>query len=183
MHLFDFVRTIFEKVGVLYFASTCLLTTMAILFLPIEILDQIMLSEVKNEWGKFIGLVFILSIAYLTIAIVGYVHRYINKIWYGHKFKAIIIDKLHNLNSDELRIIGTFYDMRSEQLRDIADLDYCDGTVKNLINKGVIIGMAVTVPASYSDDYRRLSAFIPCMLSKTAKEYLSVENGTLLIKK
>lgn len=132
------IRAIFEKVGILYIAMVIFTTSAALIFLPSSLQEQLMLQQIKDDYGRFLGPIFILSGAYLVVAFIRKLVLFVSNWNDKRKHRRLIIEKLENLTSDDMLILAEFYDPDTELLRETAALNYYDRRVKLLESYGII---------------------------------------------
>ncbi|MDU2065812.1 MAG: super-infection exclusion protein B [Sporomusaceae bacterium] len=132
------IRAIFEKIGILYIALVIFITSVALLFLPAKLQEQLALQNIKADYGKFIGPIFILAGTYLIVALIAKIFSLVNRWRYNRKLKNLIIEKLEALTNDDMLILGEFYDANTQIFRETATLNYYDRRVKLLESYGLI---------------------------------------------
>ena len=118
------IRAIFEKIGILYIVLVIFITSAVLLFLPSNLQEQLVLQNIKDDYGKFIGPVFIVSGTYLIVAFIGKICSLVNSWRDNRKFKKLLIEKLETLTSDDMLILAEFYDADTQLLRETATLNY-----------------------------------------------------------
>ncbi|WP_312312217.1 super-infection exclusion protein B [Empedobacter brevis] len=116
------------------------LVTGLVMFLPDNILDVLYITEFKLEYGKYFGIIFIVSISFLTINILLWLIKKIRIIFLKRKHFKILMKNLEELSSSEQSVIREFYILNKPAL----ELPYNDPIVRNLINKKIIIRISET---------------------------------------
>ncbi|VDH16151.1 Uncharacterised protein [Algoriella xinjiangensis] len=111
------------------------LVTGLVMFLPDKILNVLYITEFKLEYGKYFGIIFIVSISFLIINILLWLIKKIRIIFLRRKLLKILMKNLKELSSSEQSVIREFYIQDKPAL----ELPYDNPIVRNLINKKIII--------------------------------------------
>lgn len=173
------IRVIFERVGILYLGMIIFITSAAIVFLPENMQEQLMFQQIRADYGKFFGPLLILSGAYLVVAFISKVFAFIGDWKYRRDHKRFIIEKLENIDSDELSVLAAFYDPSTQLLRESALLDYFDRRVKLLEAYGIIIRLADSGICGMDRNYN-MTAPMAYKLHSLARKHI---NGIMRIER
>ena len=168
-----FIRAIFEKIGILYLATTVFLTSGALLFLPLAYQEILMLQPFRDNYQWIIGPAFLVSAIYLIIAIVNRTMSYIRNGLNRRKRKSALLRKIKELSQDEFNVLSAFIDPVSKMVVESADLDYCDGRVKILESYCVIKRLASSGFGTMGVFDNTMSCLLPYMIHPIAKKELS----------
>lgn len=136
-----------------------------ILFVPEQFLTKLKLEGFLQDYGKFIGISFILSSAFTIIALWTYFSRLIKRQTLSKKIKNSIIDDIQNLNFHEQALLREFFINGKNTLQLPIDND----TVVGLTNKQIIYS------ASNTGFVYIHGAYFPYTISEFAQKYLTNE--------
>lgn len=109
-----------------------------LLFAPEEFLSQLNLTEFKEEYGKYIGITFIVTSAFLSVAVFSLAFQVLRKTIWKSGFKRKIEESIRTLDPHEKALLREFFIHRKKTL----DLPAFNETVIGLQNKGVINQMS-----------------------------------------
>ena len=105
-----------------------------ILFVPAEFLTRLSLTGFLADYGKYIGIVFIISSSLLMLAFINYVLKVINWKVSSRRFKKRALEELQYLNMHERALLREFY----IQDKFAIQIPILDETMIGLVNKGII---------------------------------------------
>ena len=126
--LFDLKKIPTKLIFVLWLSSAL------ILFVPEKILTKLNLKLFLSEYGKFIGITFIISSAFLLVTIFNYFTRQIAKRKLKKETKQLILREITNLGFHEKALLREFY----INSKDTLQLPFDNDTVVGLQNKHII---------------------------------------------
>ncbi len=126
--LFDIKRIPTKFIFVIWFSSALLL------FLPKKALDNLKVSDFIQEFGKFIGISFIVSSAFLLVVLGNYLYKALMHKRISRKLKDQILKELNSLDFHEKSLVREFYINGKFTLQMPMD----DETVIGLSNKSII---------------------------------------------
>jgi len=116
------------------------LSSALILFVPERTLARLNLKEFLNDYGKFIGITFLISSAFLLVTLFSYLSRQVT-IWRAtNKTKRNILNEINNLGFHEKAVLREF----SLNGKDILQLPLDNDTVVGLQNKRIIYQVSNT---------------------------------------
>ena len=106
-----------------------------LMFLPETVLNQLSITEFKNEYGKYFGIIFIISIAFLLINLLIWLFKKVNYYLYRNNISKKLIKNLKELSSAEQSVLREFFIKNEPAIK----LPYDNPIVKNLIDKGIVV--------------------------------------------
>ena len=115
------------------------LSSTFILFSPEKLIKKIYLLEIRDKYGTFIGIAFILSIFVVVLRVLSVLINIIKKKYKQRKTLKALEKNLNKLNNQEKKIIKQFTETETNTLF----LQMNNGNVRKLENL-VIIGKAAT---------------------------------------
>ena len=157
--LFD-LNKIPTKVVLVIFLSSSL-----VLFLPDVFLAKLNLKDFFKEFGKYIGIFFVISLNFILVALFYYFAQKIKKFRIKKKIEKTILKRLINLGFHDKALLREFF----IHCKDTLQLPVDDDTVVSLTNKGIIIQVSNTGFTYIHGSY------LPFSLSKIARENLKLE--------
>lgn len=101
--LFD-LKKIPSKLILVLFLSSAL-----ILFVPEHTLSKLNLKDFLADFGKFIGIIFIISSAFLLVILITYLSKQINLRKAKSDVRRIILKEINNLGFHERALLREFY--------------------------------------------------------------------------
>lgn len=105
-----------------------------VLFLPENIIKQLQLTEFKTEYGKFIGIVFLISAGYLGVSLIIYLWNKIRLKIETNKFKKNIVEILNSLSLPDIYLLREFI----LQGKDVIEVPYESTEFISLYNKSIL---------------------------------------------
>lgn len=105
-----------------------------ILFVPERFLTKLNLTDFLKDYGKYIGIAFLISSAFLLVAIINYIGRLITRKQLTKKIKNSILKDIKYLDIHEKALLREFYINGKQTLQMPLDND----TVTGLVNKHII---------------------------------------------
>lgn len=105
-----------------------------LLFIPDEQMTQFALQEFKNDYGKYFGIAFIASSAFIILIVATWIINSINNERLKRKFKKVIIESVNTLDPHEKAVLREFYIQGQDTLKIPMD----NPTVSGLINKRIL---------------------------------------------
>ncbi|MDY3548950.1 super-infection exclusion protein B [Riemerella anatipestifer] len=106
-----------------------------LMFLPDTILSQLYITEFKKDYGKYFGIIFIISISFLFINLLIWIFKKINVYVFRKKISKKLMKNLNELTFAEQSVIREFFIKNEPAIK----LPYDNPIVKNLINKGIVV--------------------------------------------
>ena len=106
-----------------------------LLFLPAEALKQLNINEFENDYGQYFGIIFLISTGILLIKILKWLITIILKKLVRKKYQKKTLKYLKELDPSEEAVLREFFIANQDAIK----MPYDDPTVKNLINKRLII--------------------------------------------
>ncbi|RAJ76685.1 superinfection exclusion protein B [Chitinophaga dinghuensis] len=110
------------------------LCSAVLLFVPSNFLTKLNLSVFLSDYGKYIGITFIITLSLLVISTLNSFFKYIKNLISKRRFKKEILVELVNLNSNEKALIREFF----IQDKFAIQIPIYDDTMIGLLNKGII---------------------------------------------
>ncbi len=110
------------------------LSSALILFVPGKFLSKLNLTDFLKDYGKFIGIAFLVSSAFLLVTLINYFGRLITRKRLTKKIKASILKDIKYLDIHEKALLREFYINGKQTLQMPLDND----TVVGLVNKHII---------------------------------------------
>ena len=148
-----------------------LVTSSLLLFAPDNWISNLNLTEFIGKFGKYLGITFIVCTGFMTITLISYFTKLINRKLYSFKLNRLIIESVLELDFHEKALLREFYINGKGTLQ----LPMNNETVVGLINKGIIY-QAAPNGFVYID-----GAYYIYSISKKAKFLLQSENIDLPI--
>lgn len=105
-----------------------------ILFVPERFLTKLNLTDFLKDYGKYIGIAFLISSAFLVVTLVNYIGRRISRKRLTEKIKKSILKDIKYLDIHEKALLREFYINGKQTLQMPLDND----TVVGLVNKHII---------------------------------------------
>ncbi len=139
------------------------LSSALILFVPRQFLTKLNLDGFLHEYGKFIGISFVLSSGFTLIALWTYISGLISRRKLSKKIKESIIKDINYLDSHEKALLREFFINGKHTLQ----LPFDNDTVVGLVNK-YIIYLASSTGFTYLH-----GAYFPYTISDIAKKHLT----------
>lgn len=106
-----------------------------VLFLPESIITQLQLAEFKTEYGKFIGIVFLISAGYLAVSLIIYFWNKIRIKIVTKNFKKNIVEVLNSLTLPDIYLLREFI----LQGKDVIEVPYESTEFTSLYNKSILV--------------------------------------------
>jgi len=141
------------------------LSSALILFVPQQFLTKLNLDGFLHDYGKFIGISFIVSSGFTLIALWTYVTRLISRRRLSKKIKESIIKDINYLDSHEKALLREFFINGKHTLQ----LPFDNDTVVGLVNKHIIY-QASSTGFTYLH-----GAYFPYTISDIANKHLTYE--------
>lgn len=157
--LFDIKRIPTKLIFVLWISSGI------ILFLPENLLLKLNLVEFNQEYGKYLGITFILASALLGASLFTYLLGLIKKHKNQRRFQESILASLRSLDFHEKALLREFYIHGKSTLQ----LPFDNDTVAGLSNKGIIYQASAT-GFTYSH-----GAYFSFSIDEFAKQHITSE--------
>lgn len=126
--LFDLKKIPTKFIFVLWLSSAL------ILFVPQTILSKLNLKEFLSEYGKFIGITFLISSAFLVVTIITYFSNKISRRKIINQTKSTILKEINQLGFHEKALLREFYINGKDALQ----LPFDNDTVVALVNKHIL---------------------------------------------
>jgi len=139
--------------------------SLLLLYLPSQTLQQLGLVEFKQEYGKYFGIVFLVTTSFLLIIIFTWLYKKIDDKIFINKYKKIIKDAINNLDIHEKAVLREFYIQGVNTLKVPID----NPTVSGLIDKRVLYQVG---------DYGQISLvgmLFSYAITETAKKHITNE--------
>lgn len=110
------------------------LTSLFLLFFPEEFLNKLNLQEFISEFGKYIGISFLISTGFLIVTLITYFSRLISNYRLSKTIRKSILNDINYLNHHEKALLREFFLNNKQTLQ----LPMDDDTVTGLENKSII---------------------------------------------
>lgn len=136
-----------------------------ILFVPNNFLIKLNLSDFLKDYGKYIGIIFLISSTFLMVTLLYYIGSLINRYRMTKKIKDSILNDIKCLNINEKALLREFYINDKQTLQMPLDND----TVVGLVNKHIIY-QASSTGFTYSH-----GAYFPYTMTEIAFKNLTPE--------
>jgi hypothetical protein len=136
-----------------------------LLYISPEVKKRFGLEEFYKDFGKYFGIVFLLSTATLIMLIITWIYQKINDKRLDIKYKSIIRDSIKNLDYHEKAVLREFYIQGKNTLKIPMD----EPTVSGLISKRILLRVGNLGEMSI------VGMLFSHSISKTARENLSNE--------
>jgi Super-infection exclusion protein B len=105
-----------------------------ILFVPKKFLTKLNLTDFLKDYGKYIGIAFLISSAFLLVTLINYISRLISRKRLTKKIRNSILEDIKYLDIHEKALLREFYINNKQTLQMPLDNE----TVVGLINKHII---------------------------------------------
>lgn len=132
--LFDIKRIPTKFIFVLWVSSG------VVLFVPHDLLAKLNLTDFTKEYGKYLGITFIVTSALLCVTIVTAFFQNINRNKNKRRIEESILKSLKALDLHEKALLREFYIQGKSTLQ----LPFDNDTVAGLSNKGIIYQASAT---------------------------------------
>ena len=110
------------------------LTSIFLLFFPEEFLIKLNLQEFISEFGKYIGISFLICTGFLIVTLITYFSRLISNHRFSKSLRKRILNDINYLNQHEKALLREFFLNNKQTLQ----LPMDDDTVTGLANKNII---------------------------------------------
>ncbi|WP_029275289.1 super-infection exclusion protein B [Pedobacter borealis] len=104
-----------------------------LLFANQEFIIRLKMVEFMKDYGKWVGIAFLVSSGFLLLVILSYLWKGLSAIWYGWKYDKLIVDSLNTLDPDEQSALREFIFNAST-----VALPLTNPAVASLVNKRII---------------------------------------------
>jgi hypothetical protein len=141
------------------------LSSALILFVPEHTLAKLNLKEILTDYGKYIGIIFIISSAFLLVTLFSYLSRQISIRKLRNEARTTILKEIYNLGFHERALLREFYINSKDTLQLPMDND----TVVGLQNKHILYQVSGT-GFTYVH-----GAYFTYAITEFAKENLTLE--------
>lgn len=175
----NFIGAILAKVEIMCLALTIFITTAIIIFTSEGFLTTIMLIDVKQEYGKFIGGGFILSGVYIIVSCIYKVYAHYRDKKYNKKYDEMIKNNIDNLTEDDLKVLREFFDFHTDKFKEVIELDRGDPNVLLLESKGLLIRLKEDAIGTLMVGGHRMIAIFPYKMHDELKKRLNEERKRL----
>lgn len=143
-----------------------------VIFAPEQLLSRLKLEGFLEDFGKFIGITFIISLVFVLIATWTYCLRLLKRRALSKKIRKKIAWGIQNLDFYERAVLREFFINDKNTLQ----LPLTNDTVAGLSNKGIIH------LASNNGEARLDHVYFPCSISEFARKYLTYDAIDLPIR-
>lgn len=127
-------------------AFLVLIISSCLLFFPAHLITQLQLTGFKSEFGKYFGIAFIGSLAFLIVAFLNWmIGRYNSAVW-TKKFNKTIEKSIRQLDPKEIAVLREFVINGQQSM----DMPIDNPVVAGLLNKGILYQLSSTGMASIS---------------------------------
>ena len=141
------------------------LSSVLLLFVPERFLIKLNIADFLKEYGKYIGITFIISAAFLLVTLISFISRRFSYNNYRSKIKKSILREIMYLDNHEKALLREFYLNSKYTLQ----LPLDNETVVGLVNKHIIYQVSDT-----GFSYLHGICF-PYSMTKLAFKYLKFE--------
>lgn len=117
-----------------------------LLFASHEFIVRLKMVEFMKDYGKWVGIAFLVSSGFLLLVIISYIWKGLSGIWYGWKYNKLIVDSLTTLDPDEQSLIREFIFNAST-----VALPLTNPAVASLVNKRIIYQVSSHGGMSYGE--------------------------------
>ncbi|WP_282918628.1 superinfection exclusion B family protein [Porphyromonas macacae] len=139
------------------------LSSFLILSFSESLITKLNLQEFLRDYGKYIGISFILSSAFLLVVLFSYITRSISKKISRTKIKKKVLENIGSLDFREKAVLREFYINNRYTL----ELPFTDDAVVSLLNKGIIY------QASATGTFDSYGAYFPYTITELARNNLT----------
>jgi hypothetical protein len=136
-----------------------------ILFAPETFLRKLNLNDFLKDFGKYIGISFVLTSAFLFVTFFNFVNKLIVRKRVTKKLKERVLREIQNLDSHEKALLREF----SIQGKTTLQLPLDNDTVVGLLNKGILY-QASSTGFTYTH-----GVYFPYSISATAFDNLTLQ--------
>lgn len=105
-----------------------------ILFVPEQFLTRLNLTDFLQDYGKYIGIAFVISFVFLLVAFVSNIAKYINQKRTIKRIEYEIIETINSLDFHEKALLREFFINDKNTLQ----LPFDNDTVAGLVNKYIL---------------------------------------------
>lgn len=138
--LLDLNKVTAKTAFIILIISSCLL------FFPVNLINKLQLAGFKAEFGKYFGIAFISSLAFLIVAFSNWLIRKYNSAKWIKKVNKTIEKSIQNLDMKEVAVLREFYINDQQSMNMPID----NPVVAGLLNKGILYQLSTTGMGSYS---------------------------------
>ncbi|KGN74381.1 hypothetical protein HQ47_04845 [Porphyromonas macacae] len=139
------------------------LSSFLILSFSESLITKLNLQEFLRDYGKYIGISFILSSAFLLVVLFSYITRSISKKISRTKIKKKVLENIGSLDFREKAVLREFYINNRYTL----ELPFTDDAVVSLLNKDIIY------QASATGTFDSYGAYFPYTITELARNNLT----------
>jgi hypothetical protein len=136
-----------------------------ILFLPQKILNKLMVTEFVNDYGKYLGILFLISSGYLLVSFIIWSYRRITLYRADKVFQKNINSVLCNLSLPDIYLLREFI----LQGKDVIEVPYENTEFISLYNKN-ILNIASNNLRSYI-----FGSFVTVTINPMVKKYVTTD--------
>lgn len=163
-----------------------------ILFVPETYLEKLILKDFLNEYGKYIGISFVISSTFLFLTLLTYFLEKIKQVYQSKRLKSSIIKYINNLDNHEKALLREYLITGKSTLK----LPMDNETVVGIENKRLIYRAAdtgfttingmlfpYTLSSLVIENLKPHMLDIPEKLSDSDKKYIITQRPLWAIKK
>ncbi|MFC5683764.1 super-infection exclusion protein B [Flavobacterium sp. MAHUQ-51] len=127
----------FAKIPIKIFIL-CAIVSGILLFITSTYLSQLNLTEFKKDFGKYFGIIFIVSTSFILLSILYYFVDKIRQLIYKKEFIKEITEDIKNLDPHEKSVLREFIIMRRKAIAMPID----NPIVSALLGKGILVSVS-----------------------------------------
>lgn len=136
-----------------------------LLFLPKNTINTLQLNDFIQEYGKYIGFIFLISLAYVVLSLLILIYNKIRLVMAKKKFSSTIVEVLNNLAWPDRYLLREFY----LQGKDVIEVPYENTEFTSLYNKS-ILQIASNNVRSFA-----FGRFVSVTINPLVKKYITSE--------
>lgn len=137
-----------QKIPAKFIAVICSISSVLI-FSPQSFIEKLKLEKFNEDYGTYVGIIFLLSGGFLIVSILTLLYNFIGNYFYRKKVKRIIKENICSLTPHEQALIREFY----INTRDVLELPAHDSATISLQSKSIIVQISGSGLVKYGDAF------------------------------
>ena len=163
----EFLKSIFDltKLPSRFFVLFSVISGF-ILFGENELLEKIKLLKLKDDFGIYVGLVFLLSTGIVLINIIIWIFSEIKRQINKFKLKKHCVEIINNLDFQEKSVLREFFLNNQSSI----DMPIDDAVISGLLNKGIL-----KINKQFGGSFIMTGMTAPVSINKIVEKYINFD--------
>lgn len=157
-----------KKIPAKFIVVICAVSAV-LLFAPETFISKLNLAKFNDEYGSYIGIIFLLSGGFTLIAILTSIYYQVRGYLLKRKIKRMVDESLLSLTFHEQAVLREFFISG----KDVIELPFHDPVVVSLLNKHIVFQVSGSGLVKYGD------AFFSCRITDYARKGMTYETISL----